>query len=155
MQLHDPSSSSFPLLEYALKGEGVVVNSRPKWLPISPVLLCKIDRARSTGAYSPDHFMLWAAFCLGFFGFLRAGEFTCTSQLAFSADVSVNSHSSPTHMQVLLKRSKTDPFGAGFMFHLGSARGYVGLSGTAASWHRVSVHLLRWLNPIMTSPSST
>ena len=69
--------------------------------------------------------MLWAAFCLGFFGFLKAGEFTCPSQSAFSAgmlevsDVSVNSHYFPMHMQVILKRSKTDPFGAGFVLHLG------------------------------------
>lgn len=61
--------------------------------------------------------MLWAAFCLGFFGFLRAGEFTCVSQAAYStemlgaSDVSVDSHSSFSLMQVKLKR---DLFGAGF-----------------------------------------
>ena len=69
--------------------------------------------------------MLWAAFCLGFFGFLRAGEFTCPSQSACPSDmliiddVAIDSHEAPSHMMIHLKRSKTDPFGAGFTLHLG------------------------------------
>ena len=67
--------------------------------------------------------MLWAAFCLGFFGFLRAGEFTCPSAAAFTQDmltvedVAVDSHSRPSHMAVRLKRSKT---GARVTLHLGA-----------------------------------
>ena len=69
--------------------------------------------------------MLWAAFCLGFFGFLRVGEFTCPSQSACPSemliidDVAIDSHEAPSHMTICLKRSKTDPIGAGFTLHLG------------------------------------
>ncbi len=102
-----------------------MITPRPKRLPITPALLRRIREAWSQDTLSSDHFMLWAAFCLGFFGFLRAGEFTCPSQSAFTTsmlqvcDVSVDSHYSPTHMQVRLRCSKTDPFGSGFVLHLG------------------------------------
>ena len=70
--------------------------------------------------------MLWAAFCLGSLGFMRSGEFTCPSLLAFtsdmlsSQDVAVDSHTSPSHLVVHLRRSKNDPFGAGIRLHLGT-----------------------------------
>ena len=73
--------------------------------------------------------MLWAAFCLGFFGFMRSGEFTCQSLDAFSADmllpadIAVDSHSSPSYIPVFLKQSKNDPFGAGTTLHLGNTGG--------------------------------
>ena len=69
--------------------------------------------------------MLWAAFCLGFWGFLWAGEFTCPSQAALSSEmlmvdyVVIDSHEDPSHMMIRLKRSKTDLFGAGFTLHFG------------------------------------
>ena len=110
--LPDPSLSSFPHLEYVLKGlrcKGVL-RPRAKRLPITPTLLRRI---RSNGPLFPDRFMLSAAFCLGFFGFLRAGEFTCPSQSACPAemliidDVAIDSHEAPSHMTICLKRSKT------------------------------------------------
>ena len=69
--------------------------------------------------------MLWVTFSLGFFGFLRAGEFTCPAAAEFSptmlevSDVSIDSHTMPTAMHVHLKQSKTDPFGAGYVLHVG------------------------------------
>ena len=69
--------------------------------------------------------MLWAAFCLGLFGILRAGEFTCSSQSAVSSamisvnDVSVDSHEAPSHVMICVKCSKTDPFNTGFILHVG------------------------------------
>ena len=96
----------------------------PERLPITPMILRKIYVTWAKQPLSADQFMLWAAFCLGFFGFLRAGEFTCPSPAAFSpssmlevGDVSIDSHASPSRMQVTLKCSKTDPFGAGFVLH--------------------------------------
>ena len=34
-------------------------------------------------------------------------------------DVVIDSHENPSHMMIHLKRSKTDPFGAGFTLHFG------------------------------------
>jgi hypothetical protein len=125
--LPDPSLTPLAQLAYTLRGlrrEGATT-PRAKRLPITPALLRRVHRAWSSVPLSPDRRMLWAAFCLGFFGFLRAGEFTCPSQSAFAhemlevGDISVDSHTTPTHMQVQLKCSKTDPFGAGFTLHLG------------------------------------
>ena len=125
--LPDPSLSSFPRLEYVLKGLRCksVLRPRPKRLPITPELLRRIHAVWSSRPLAEDEFMLWAAFCLGFFGFLRAGEFTCPSQAALSSemlvvgDVVIDSHENPSHMMIRLKRSKTDPFGAGFTLHFG------------------------------------
>ena len=85
----------------------------------------RIHEAWSRRQPTFDDIMLWAAFCLGFFGFMRAGEFTCPSRQAFlphmltPADISVDSHSSPTIMAVHLRQSKTDQFGAGMTLYLG------------------------------------
>ena len=64
--------------------------------------------------------MLWAAMCLCFFGFLRAGEavapdnteFDPTQHLTY-ADIVVDSVSKPTYLQINIKQSKTDPFRLG------------------------------------------
>ena len=124
----DPALATFPRLEYALKG--VRRNGAPKQtrnrLPITPELLLKIHTLWSKEPPHHDRTMLWAAFCLGFFGFMRAGEFTCPSLESFTPDslsprdIAVDSHSSPSCITVCLKRSKTDPFGAGTMLHLGA-----------------------------------
>lgn len=126
--LPDPSLSSFPRLDYALKGirRTNTAETRLKRLPVTPVLLRRIHGVWSGDPPTYDRTMLWAAFCLGFFGFLRAGEFTCHSRDTFMADmlspsdITVDSHSSPSHLSVHLKRSKADPFGAGATLHLGA-----------------------------------
>lgn len=126
--LPDPAMGSFPLLDYALKGvrrEGPARQKRNR-LPITPELLRRICQVWSQDPPHFDRTMLWAAFCLGFFGFMRAGEFTCPSHEAFTPDMlslqdlAVDSHSSPTHLAVHLKQSKTDPFGVGTTLHLGT-----------------------------------
>ena len=68
--------------------------------------------------------LLWAACCLGFFAFLRAGEFTSTAtqdtaSLLTVADVTVNSRENPSFLRVFLRRSKTDPFGNGIALYVG------------------------------------
>ena len=72
-----------------------------------------------------DTTMLWAAFCLGFFGFMRSGEFTCSPSgnpgncaLTLS-DVQIDSRTNPQVLRISLRRSKTDPFGAGTYLHIG------------------------------------
>ena len=79
--------------------------------------------------------MLWAACCLGFFGFLRAGEFTCTHTKTASdavlslSNVAIDSSDTPqrwrctTSTVVHLRHSKTDPLGVGahlYLRHTGS-----------------------------------
>ena len=70
--------------------------------------------------------MLWAACCVGFFGFLRAGEFTVRSTREFDPtaalmleDVAVDRHDNPTMVRIRLKSSKTDPFRHGVDVFLG------------------------------------
>ena len=67
-----------------------------------------------------DHVMLWAAFTLAFFGFLRASEFTCNSSsfdptvhLCLRDITFISNIESPNHMLVSIKQSKTDPFREG------------------------------------------
>ena len=70
--------------------------------------------------------MLWAACCLGFFGFLRSGEFTVPEDgefdpgkhLSFS-DLAVDSLSTPKVLSVCIKQSKTDPFRLGVTIFVG------------------------------------
>ena len=67
-----------------------------------------------------DHIMLWAAFTLAFFAFLRSSEFTCNSS-TFDPSVHlcprditfIPSLESPRYMLVSIKQSKTDPFRKG------------------------------------------
>ena len=70
--------------------------------------------------------MLWAACCMGFFGFMRAGEFTVTHQGVFDPssslclnDIAIDNHQNPSIVQVVLKQSKTDPFRKGVCIYLG------------------------------------
>ena len=126
--LPDPALASYCRLNYALRGirrEGTQKQPHTR-LPITPDLLYRIYIIWSREPQDYDRIMLWAAFCLGFFGFLRSGEFTCPSRESFTPDmlspqdVSVDSHGAPSHLAVHLKRSKNDPFGAGTTLHLGA-----------------------------------
>ena len=69
--------------------------------------------------------MLWAACTLGFFGFLRCGEFTCGQAYdpgchLSLGDIAIDSPSNPSTMRVTLKQSKTDPFRQGIDIFLGA-----------------------------------
>ena len=70
--------------------------------------------------------MLWAACCLGFFGFLRSGELTAPENGKFDpgqhlsyADIAIDDDSSPRRLSVTIKQSKTDPFRRGVTIFLG------------------------------------
>lgn len=125
--MSDPSLSNFCQLEYVLKGirrSGAAIPKRHR-LPITPELLRSIHRTWSQGQVGYDRIMLWAAFTLAFFGFLRAAEFTCNPTVNPSlwlslADIQVDSHHNPQCMAVLLRCSKTDQFGAGVTLYLGA-----------------------------------
>ena len=123
----DPSLSDFPQLTYVLKGVRRMVPAPKRHrLPVTPDLLHAILAVWSGSTLDFNRVMLWAAFCLGFFAFLRAGEFTCPSMERFDSslmlavgDVWVDSRTNPRCLTVRLKRSKCDPFGSGVNIYVG------------------------------------
>ena len=127
--LADPCLSAYPMLEYVIRGirRSPKTPSRPPRLPITPDILQLLfaSWSRTPRDDNYDTTMLWAACCVGFFGFMRAGEFTCSSLQAFDhsklcpQDIAVDSHHNPTMVTIHLRHSKTDPFGAGLTIYLG------------------------------------
>ena len=88
--------------------------------PITTQILTAIHNyLRPALSTNLDHIMLWAAFTLAFFAFLRASEFTCNGP--FNPEVHLTSQDitfhpdmqSPSYMRVRIKQSKTDPFRQG------------------------------------------
>ena len=127
--LPDPDLPSFAHLTYVLRGlrrsgSGV----RQIRLPITPEILSTIHAKWSNEHASFDRVMLWAAFCLGFFAFLRTGEFTCPSMGQFDEstmlaadDIAVDCRSNPSYLIIRLKRSKNDPFAQGVTLFVGKS----------------------------------
>ena len=128
----DPfNNSDLSRLEFVLKGlkrqqvyQGARTKSR---MPITPDILRSLKRLWDPKAANTEIAMLWAACILGFFGFLRCGEFTCPSGQAYDpschlslSDVAIDSPSNPSLMRVTLKQSKTDPFWKGVDIYLGA-----------------------------------
>ena len=67
--------------------------------------------------------MMWAAMCIGFFGFMRTGEFTVSephsaARVLAIADVSVDSRENPQLVNLRLRSSKTDQYGEGVTISL-------------------------------------
>lgn len=128
--LRDPQISGMAKLEQVIKGAkrtyaGHAQDRRVR-LPITPNLLLKMKAVWEKNAGDFDTVMLWAASCLCYFGFLRAGEITVPSESAYDkgqhlnfADVAVDSVSHPKIMKVRIKASKTDPFRKGVDIFLG------------------------------------
>ena len=76
-------------------------------LPIIPPILRKIKGVWDNSTDDPDLIMMWAACCLAFFGFLRAGELTVPSDSAFDpsvhlswGDLAVDAPGNPTVLSV-------------------------------------------------------
>lgn len=122
--LPDPALASRPRLSYILKGiqRGTPKHNQGRRLPITPTLLRKIYAIWAQHPPTFDKTMLWAACCLGFFGFMRAGEFCAQKNQEPSlttSDISTDARDDPQVLIVHLRRSKTDPFGVGAHLHLG------------------------------------
>ena len=92
----------------------------PRRLPVTIDHLRVIQR--SLDLSTADHVMLWAAYCLGFFGFHPNTHMTvsacCLGFFGFHpnthmtvSDLQADSLVNPTCFKVRIKCSKTDPFG--------------------------------------------
>ena len=119
---------AFPRLEYILKGikHMPAAQSKDTRLLITPAILRRLHGLWSPQAHDPDVMLMWAACCLGFFGFMRAGEFTSPASSHFDpescllvSDVAVDQHANPSLLRVTLKQSKTDPFRVGVAIFMG------------------------------------
>ena len=123
-------ASTCPRLEYIMRGirrtqaeAGIQPRTR---LPITPQVLSAIY---SYLPRSPDSVMIWAACCIGFFGFLRSGEFTVPSLEEYDPsvhlsllDIDLDSHTHPSILRIRLKQSKMDPFRLGVDIYMGKTR---------------------------------
>lgn len=123
--LPDFNYSQWPRLHYVLRGVKRSPSqplSSTRRLPITINILQDLLRV---WASDPDPFrarLLWAASCLGFFGFMRSGELTNDGKEPPAirvGDVAVDSHTTPSILSVFLRRAKTDPFGKGVHIYLG------------------------------------
>ena len=125
-------ATPFPSLEYVLGGlkrRQALIGFLPKpRLPITIQIMEKLQRIWIPSPNPhPDTVMLWAASCIGFFGFLCSGEFTVPSQQGYDptvhlslADVTFNSHVAPAFARLRIKKSKTDPFRLGVDVFIGA-----------------------------------
>ena len=120
--------------------------------PITGELMHIIHRSLDLSNYY--HIMLWAACCMGFFGFLRAGEFTVNSPFdpnhhLTSQDLQVDSMVNPTSIKVHLKSSKQTHFGRVAIFTLVresqlSAQLQLSYSISSSGVHRQAHYLSTW-----------
>ena len=118
------SGAGMPKLEYVLKGvrraEAEQGKESRQRLPITPDILMALKAVWALRGGEADTKMLWAAVCVGFFAFLRAGEMTVPSEGGYDpevhlnmGDVAVDDPREPTLIQLRIKQSKTDPFRLG------------------------------------------
>lgn len=93
-------------------------------LPITPLILETILRVVQQNSTDYTNILMWAACCLGYFAFMRSGEFTVNEQFDHSRhltvrDVAVDSYDSPSMLSIHLKTSKTDQEGVGVVLYVG------------------------------------
>ncbi len=126
--LPDPfTPNAFPRLSYVLRGARRARAPRPDCrLPITPLILTLLRNSWAGPSPSYESRLLWAACCLGFFGFFRVGEFTARDQssplnpdIIGIHDISRAPGDPPNYICVHLRVSKTDPFGRGAHVYLG------------------------------------
>ena len=105
--------------------------SKDKRLPVTPLILEKMYGILNRDPSKYENKLLWAARCLGFFGFLRSGEFTSQSSQYDPSwhlsilDIAVDSTTNPTMLQVSIKGSKTDQLRQGVNIIVGRTRSHI------------------------------
>ena len=144
-----------PRLEYMTKGvkrhQARVGGGSRTRLPITPSLLRELRKVWSQTRIDRDTKMLWAACCLCFFGFLRAGELTVPSDSAFDQSIhlclsdvaAVDNKREPSMLRVYIKQSKNDPFRKGVAIFIGRTGSAAGLSLQQRLLSGPSFHLRR------------
>ncbi len=126
----DPFLKDMPKLKYVLRGikleEAKEGEQPPQRLPVTPSILLKIQEVMLQNPSDFDNIMLWSAFSLCFFGFLRSGEITVPNLQSYDpsvhlnySDISADDAHHPSIIQVKIKASKTDPFRHGISIHIG------------------------------------
>ena len=95
-------------------------------LPITPWILMQIREVLMQKPHDFDNIMLWAACCLAFFAFLRAGEFTIQAGERFDPsthltprDIEVDDLANPSMLKIRIKMSKTDQWREGVDLFVG------------------------------------
>ena len=93
--------------------------------PITSELMHTIFQSLNVSDH--NHTMLWAACCCGFFGFLRAGEFTVNSHFnpdihLTVSDIQADTLVNPGSLRIFIKCSKTDPFRQGCYIYIGAGK---------------------------------
>ena len=122
----DPLKGSLQL-ELVMKG---LKRWRPRAqdhrLPVTPWILKKIREGLLQNPHDYDNILFWAACCLGFFAFLRSGEFTVENGHQFdptwhltARDIEVDSREDPSMIKIHLKGSKTDQTRRGMDLYVG------------------------------------
>ena len=94
--------------------------ARPLRHPVTPEILWKIRQVWEQEGLNNNKIMLWTAFLLAFYCFLRSGELCIATGEAFDEyrnltlqDIVIDSMSNPWMLKVHIKCSKTDPFRVG------------------------------------------
>ena len=87
---------------------------------MTPDVLLRIKTAWEKETINDDRVILWAAFTLCFFSFMRSGEIGANSESDFdptcnltTQDVAIDNLTNPQILKIRLKCSKTDPFREG------------------------------------------
>ena len=94
-------------------------------LPITPYILNTMLTVLLQNPQEYNNIMLWAACCLGFFAFLRSGEFTAPASTfdptwhLSPQDILVDSHATPSMLEIKIKGSKTDQTRRGVSLFVG------------------------------------
>ena len=96
-------------------------------LPITTGMMLKIKASPAQEPHSFENRLVWAAACMGFFGFLRCSEFLTPDNAPFDpqvhlcmADLHYINSGSHHHIEVLIKTSKTDQLRIGTTIAFGA-----------------------------------
>lgn len=130
MLMPDPKFSEMTRLEQVMQGIKREYAKRSPGkrvrLPITPDILLRMRKVLERDNKDHDAIMTWAACCLCYFGFLRAGEVSVPSEAAYDkgehlnfSDIAIDSITNPSTLKVRIKASKTDPFRQGIDIFIG------------------------------------